>query len=121
MRLKEVIETRGPALREAFRKLELRGEKVCGYGAPAKLTTFMYALKLTDVKLDCIGEDNPRKVGRTTPGMHVPIVSVDDMLSRNPDTIVVFAWNFFEDIRDRLRARGYKGGIINPMGGANAI
>ena len=27
-------------------------------------------------------EDNPLKVGKTTPGMHIPIVSVDEMLAR---------------------------------------
>lgn len=87
---------------------------ICGYGAPAKLTTLAHTLDLPPVA--CIGEDNPLKVGRTTPGMHIPIVSVADMLAREPDCIIVFAWNFFEDIRDKLRRLGFAGDIINPMG-----
>jgi SAM-dependent methyltransferase len=97
-----------------------QGKLICGYGAPAKLTTFLYATSMHEnefFKLACIGEDNPLKVGRTTPGMHIPIVSVADMLAREPDCIIVFAWNFFDDIRDKLRRLGFAGDIINPMQG----
>lgn len=107
---------RGAALREALNKLFHRGEMVCIYGAPAKLTTLLYATGLQGMPFNCVGEDNPRKVGRTTPGNHIPIVSVEEMLSRKPDTIVVAAWNFYDDIRDKLRRAGFNGGIINPMG-----
>lgn len=114
--LRAMIDTRAPAMVEAFGKLTKRDERICGYGAPAKLTTFTYALGLQELPLDCIGEDNPLKVGRATPGTHVPIVSVSEMLERKPDTIIVFAWNFFDAIRDKLRALGFKGGIIDPIG-----
>jgi len=114
--LQSRVETRGAALREAFAKLQKRGEKVAIYGCPAKLTTLLYATGLQSFPFDCVGDDNPRKVGRTTPGNHIPIVSVTKMLERRPDTIVVAAWNFFDDIRDKLRRLGFSGGIINPMG-----
>jgi hypothetical protein len=97
-----------------------QGKLICGYGAPAKLTTFLYATSMHDnefFKLACIGEDNPLKVGRTTPGQHIPIVSVADMLAREPDCIIVFAWNFFDDISNKLRRLGFAGDIINPMQG----
>lgn len=110
------VEHRGAALREALAKLQKRGETVCIYGAPAKLTTLLYATGLQSFPFACVGEDNPRKVGRTTPGNHIPIVSVEDMLAKKPDTIVVAAWNFYDDIRRKLRDAGFKGGIINPMG-----
>ncbi len=114
--LRKIIDERAPALAEGFAKLTKRGEVICGYGAPAKLTTFLYALGLQELPIACIADDNPLKVGRTTPGMHIPIVSTDDMLARNPDTVVIFAWNFFEDISKSLRARGFRGGLLNPMG-----
>jgi hypothetical protein len=40
------------------------------------------------------------------------------MLAREPDCIIVFAWNFFDDIRDKLRRLGFAGDIVNPMQGA---
>jgi SAM-dependent methyltransferase len=114
-----LIRDRGEALREGFAKLQKRGEKVAIYGVPAKLTTLLYAPGLQDFPFVCVGEDNPRKVGRTTPGNHIPIVSVDDMLAKNPDTIFLAAWNFADDITRKLRERGFQGGIINPMRGGD--
>lgn len=110
------VNARAAALRTALNKLFQREEMVCIYGAPAKLTTLLYATGLQGMPFNCVGDDNPRKVGRTTPGNHIPIVSVDDMLARKPDTILVASWNFFDDIRQKLRDKGFKGGIINPMG-----
>ena len=110
------INMRGAALRLALHTLAECGEKVAIYGAPAKLTTFMYAMGLTGFPFDCVAEDNPRKVGRTTPGMHIPIVTVEEMLSRKPDTIIVAAWNFYDDIAAKLRRLGFNGRIIKPMG-----
>lgn len=107
---------RGQALREALNKLFHRGEMVCIYGAPAKLTTLLYATGLQDMPFNCVFDDNPRKIGRTTPGMHLPIVSSEELMQRNPDTLVVSSWNFFEDIKQKVRAMGFKGGLINPMG-----
>lgn len=114
--LRPVIDSRAAALRKALNKLFQRDEMVCIYGAPAKLTTLLYATGLQSMPFNCVGEDNPRKVGRTTPGNHIPIVSVEDMLAREPDAILVAAWNFFDDIRDKLRRLGFAGDIINPMG-----
>lgn len=113
--LRLVIDTRAAALRAALNKLFHRGEMVCIYGAPAKLTTLLYATGLERMPFNCVGDDNPRKVGRTTPGNHIPIVSVEDMLARKPDTILIASWNFADDITKRLREAGFKGGIINPM------
>lgn len=115
-RLEALATARAAALLVAFGKLQKRGEKVAIYGCPAKLTTLLYATGLQSFPFDCVGDDNPRKVGRTTPGNHIPIVSVTEMLERRPDTIVVAAWNFFDDIRDKLRRLGFSGVIINPMG-----
>jgi SAM-dependent methyltransferase len=113
--LRETIDTRSAALREAFAKLTQRGETIAIYGAPAKLTTLLYATGLDKVPFVCVGDNNPRKIGRTTPGNHIPIVSVGEMLARKPDSILLAAWNFADDICKRLREAGYKGGIINPM------
>ena len=116
IRLEKSITQRCGALKFAMEKLSKRNETVCIYGAPAKLTTLLYAAGLQDFPFACVGDDNQRKVGRTTPGNHIPIVSVEEMLARKPDTILVASWNFFDDIRRKLRDAGFRGGIINPMG-----
>jgi SAM-dependent methyltransferase len=119
--LRPIIDSRAAALKHALNTLFHRGEMVCIYGAPAKLTTLLYATGLEKMPFNCVGDDNPRKVGRTTPGNHIPIVSVEDMLARKPDTVLVASWNFFDDIRRKLRDMGFRGGIINPMGSQEHI
>ena len=115
-RLAAVVKLRGQAFSIQMYIRFNRDEIVCIYGAPAKLTTLLYAMGLENVPFNCVGDDNPRKIGRKTPGNHIPIVSVEDMLERKPDTILVASWNFFDDIKRKLRAAGFRGGIINPMG-----
>lgn len=114
-RLRAGIDSRAGALRSQLNTYFQADKMVCIYGAPAKLTTLLYATGLQSMPFNCVGDDNPRKVGRTTPGNHIPIVSVEDMLARNPDVIVVASWNFFDDIRAKLRRLGFAGDIINPM------
>lgn len=112
--LRAMIDTRAPAMAEAFAKLRKRDERVAIFGAPAKLVTLLHAMGLQDYPFDCVAEDNPLKVGRTTPGSHLPIVSMTEMLERKPDSVFIAAWNFAPDICKRLREAGFKGGIINP-------
>lgn len=91
---------------------------IAGYGCPAKLTTLMYTLGFNQVDggvFSCIFDDNPLKVGRTTPGMNIPIVPTSELLTRNPDTLILFSWNFASEIIPRLRAMGYRGRIVTPL------
>jgi len=88
---------------------------VAGYGAPAKLTTLMYATGLDRNALTCIYDDNPLKVGKLTPGTLIPIVPSANLAADAPDTLILFAWNFASEIIPRLRAQGYKGRIVTPL------
>jgi hypothetical protein len=92
------------------------GGSIAGYGCPAKLTTMMYATGLNhgDV-FSCIYDDNPLKIGRTTPGTRIPIVPSANLIADAPDTLILFAWNFASEIIPRLRAQGYRGRIITPL------
>lgn len=94
-------------------KLRADSPLVCGYGAPAKLTTLTYACNVPDVR--AIAEDSPWKIGRLTPGRQIPIVSRKDLLRLDPDAVVVFAWNFADGIGRALREDGYEGEIYVPM------
>jgi hypothetical protein len=90
---------------------------VAGYGCPAKLTTLMYATGLDRLaaRFTCIYDDNPLKVGRSTPGTRIPIVPSATLMVDPPDTLVLFAWNFAAEIIPRLRANGYRGRIVTPL------
>lgn len=79
------------------------GYVIVGYGAAAKGMTL---LNFGQTLLDYIIDDNPLKQGLYTPGMNIPIVSIDilEELRERPIAFVPLAWNFFEEIKGKIKA-----------------
>ena len=92
-----------------------QGKEIWGYGAPAKMTTLMYAYGLQNIPIRKIVDDSHWKQGLLTPGTHIPIGTIDELVAANPDILIVFAWNFVDDIRRKLRELGYQGLISTPQ------
>lgn len=82
------------------------------FGAPARLTALAYSLGLKREDVICVFDDEPRKVGKFTPGLHWPIVSSAELMKRNPPAILVASWNYFDHIRARFP--DYRGEWIVP-------
>ena len=78
------------------------GKIIIGYGAPAKLTTFMFQYKITNNLIKFIIDDNPNKQNLFTPGLHIPIKSFNVLYSEKIDYIVLFSWNFVDEIVKKL-------------------
>ena len=92
------------------------GKVVCGYGAARSGPTFINQFGLAD-SLQCIFDDHPAKVGKLSPGHHVPVVPTSEITVRRPDVIVVLAWVHTERIVRNNRAFLESGGtfvIFNP-------
>lgn len=82
-----------------------KGYTVVGYGAAAKGNTL---LNFSKIPLDCIIDDNPMKQGKFSPGMRIPVVSIDhlDTLPDNAHVLFVpLAWNFFAEIQRKIQSR----------------
>lgn len=80
------------------------GYIVAGYGAAAKgMTLINYA----DLFLDFIIDDNPLKQGRFTPGKDIEVVPIDvlDHVSEMKVVFVPLAWNFFTEIKNKIKAK----------------
>ena len=76
----------------------------------------MYHFGLNAELLDFIADDSPLKQGLFTPGLHIPIVSADEIYNRRPDYLLVLAWNFADSIMERHRAFAEAGGkFIVPL------
>ena len=71
---------------------------VIGYGAPAKATTALNFFGVTK-EIDFIVEDNKLKHNKFVPGVKIPIKS-KSVIKDKKNTIVVLAWNFFQDIKN---------------------
>ncbi|MGD0576781.1 MAG: class I SAM-dependent methyltransferase, partial [Candidatus Staskawiczbacteria bacterium] len=102
----------------------LKQEKgiIAGYGASARSSTLLNFAKINSDIISVIADQNPLKKGRFTAGTHIPIVSPEEMIKKNPDTIVILAWNFADEISDTLRNKfNYKGRILIPLPNAPKI
>ena len=78
-------------------KLKQNGNKIIGYGSPAKATTSLNFFGISK-EIDYIVEDNKLKHGKFLPGMNIPIKDKKALKSK-ADYALVLAWNFFEDIK----------------------
>jgi hypothetical protein len=72
--------------------------RVLGYGASTKGNVVMQFCGLTSADVEAIGDVNPYKFGRVTPGSLIPIVEESEMHERRPDFLVVFPWHFRETV-----------------------
>ena len=77
--------------------LKKKNNILVGYGAPAKATTALNFFGLAK-QIDYIVEDNKLKHNKLIPGVNIPIVS-KEKLNDKKFPIIVFAWNFFEEIK----------------------
>ncbi len=77
--------------------LKNRSNSIIGYGAPAKATTALNFFGISE-EIDFIIEDNELKHNKYVPGVNIPIYS-KNKLKNNKSPILVFAWNFFREIK----------------------
>jgi hypothetical protein len=78
-----------------FHKL---GKQMAAYGAPAKGNTLLNYCGLDTAVVPYTVDKSPLKVGLYTPGMHLPVFSVETLLERQPDYTLILPWNFAEEI-----------------------
>ena len=93
---KKVYEIKSNVIKN-LNKLKKDKKKIVGYGSPAKATTALNFFGITD-QIDYIIEDNKLKHGKFIPGVKIPIYSKNKIKDKIP-SILVLAWNFFEDIK----------------------
>lgn len=87
---------------EGYKK---KGLKVAGYGCPARVSTITNFGNIDARLIQFIVDDSPLKQDRFSPGKHIPIVSDVYLKEFRPDVLVVFAYDYFEDIKKRLSGK----------------
>lgn len=86
---------RGRMLR-AIDGLKRESGPLGGFTAPAKGNTLLNYLRLTTGEIAAVAETNPRKIGRLTPGTHLPIVGEEEFLARAFRYALLLSWNYAE-------------------------
>tara|TARA_Y100001970_G_scaffold236838_1_gene296874 strand:+ start:13796 stop:16339 length:2544 start_codon:yes stop_codon:yes gene_type:complete len=84
-------------IQKNIKALKSTGKRIIGYGSPAKATTALNFFGISS-EIDFIIEDNKLKHGKFIPGVKIPINGKDKFTNKD-STILVLAWNFFEDIK----------------------
>ncbi|MBI4678530.1 MAG: class I SAM-dependent methyltransferase [Elusimicrobia bacterium] len=104
------------SLQKLLKDLKGQGKSIAGFGAPAKATTLMYHFGLGPDLIDFIVDDSPWKQGLYSPGLHVPVTASQAIYERNPDCLLILAWNFAEPIMAKHKAFSDRGGrFIIPL------
>ena len=80
-----------------IKEIKKKNKNIIGYGAPAKATTALNYFNINN-EISFILEDNDLKHGKFIPGVKISIISKKDLKIKNP-TVLVLAWNFFEEIQ----------------------
>jgi ABC-type Fe3+-hydroxamate transport system substrate-binding protein len=97
-------------LLELLNELKKDGKKIVGISAPAKGNTLLNYCKIDSEILDYVTERNPFKIGKFTPGMHIPVYSDEKLLEDQPDYALILAWNFADEIIKNNSLYQEKGG-----------
>jgi SAM-dependent methyltransferase len=82
---------------QAVKALIEQDETWVGYGAAVGSTLQLYQFGLGE-KLKCLVDANPQKVGRLSPGYHLPVKRPGELKAINPDKIVILAWRYADRI-----------------------
>mgnify|MGYP001172337166 FL=1 len=93
---KEVINSKKELIK-IFKDLKKKKEKIIGYGATYKSSTVLNYCKLDKKYIDYFLDTTPTKIGKFTPGTHIPIFKYKKI----PDDInfaFLGAWNFKDEI-----------------------
>lgn len=106
------VDKAGKILRKMLADFRREGKRVVGYGAPAKATTFCYALGIDGGMLDYIVDDSPLKQGLHMPGTHIPIKPPSALYEDMPDVCLILAWNFADPIVRNHRQFAERGGVF---------
>lgn len=112
------VEAQRAALRTLLEGLVKEGKSVAGYGAPAKGNTLLNYCGIDTRLLPYTVDRNPLKVGTLTPGMHIPVLPAETLVERQPDYVLILAWNFADEVmrqQGEYRRRGGRFIIPIPM------
>jgi SAM-dependent methyltransferase len=98
-------------LNKVLDDMKAQGKSIAGYGASTPMTTTMYQFELCPY-FDFIADDNAIKQGRFSPGYHLPVLPSSAIYEKNPDCIVILAWQYADLIIKKHQRFLEQGGVF---------
>ena len=85
-------------LNNTLKKYSSDGKRIVGYAATSKSTTILNYCGIGPETIEYICDTTKEKIGKFSPGMHIPIVSVNEFRKDNAEVAYLFAWNHKTEI-----------------------
>ena len=86
-----------------LKSIKHKGKRIAGVSASAKGMTLLNYCKIGPEILDFITEKSTLKIGKYTPGTHIPILHDSELIKQMPDYALLLAWNFADEIMKNLK------------------
>jgi SAM-dependent methyltransferase len=109
-RFADAVEKFRPTLRECLAALRADGKSIAAYGASAKGATLLNYCGVDHTMLDFVVDRSATKQGFAMPGVGLPIFTPDELLRRQPDYVLLLAWNFLDEILEQQAEYRRRGG-----------
>jgi hypothetical protein len=89
---------------------------VYGKALPGRAVMLINSLELSASEMPLIFEKpNSPKISNYVPGSKIKIVSDNELLTVNPETLIVWSWHITDEIIKYLQSLGYEGDIWVPL------
>jgi SAM-dependent methyltransferase len=96
--------------------LKADGASIAAYGAAAKGATLLNYTEIGAETIDFVVDRNVHKQGLYMPGVRIPIVPPERLVTDRPDYTLLLAWNFTDEIVRQQEAYTRLGGrFIRPI------
>jgi len=97
-KFKESCEISKNKTRKNLLEFKRNNYKIAGYAATSKSTTILNYCDIDNKIIDYICDTTPEKIGKFSPGTHIPIVDMSHFKKFIPDIAYLFAWNHKDEI-----------------------
>ena len=97
-KFKESCEISKIKTRKNLLQFKRNNYKIAGYAATSKSTTILNYCNIGNKIIDYICDTTPEKIGKFSPGTHIPIVDMSHFKKFIPDIAYLFAWNHKDEI-----------------------
>ena len=104
LKFKNDCEKSKKKFRQKILNLKKNGKTICGYAASAKSTTALNYCKINYNHIEYIVDSTKEKIGKFTPGTHIPIKSPNYFKKNYTNFAILNSWNH----RDEILKKEYK-------------
>ena len=102
------------SIRDEFQKIS--NSNLCAFGSSARSSTLLNAVGEESKIIAGIADNNPRKWGMLSPGLHFRIANPSTLINDTVKTIFICAFNFETEIVNQLKSElNWSGEVIVPL------